>query len=113
MPVEMFDKVWEANPTRTMEIMSRRMIKLGEEYGEACQAYLSVSSENNGKEKTWADVREELTDVLIVTLDLLCHQMPDEELASQDHKRHQVHQELDRKLKKWHKKIKKRQDTSE
>jgi NTP pyrophosphatase (non-canonical NTP hydrolase) len=88
------------------------MLKLGEEYGEACQAFLSVSSENNSKKKSWADVREELVDVLVVTLDLLCHQMPDEKDMTREEKFASVEKIFDHKLDKWVKKIKKSEDTS-
>jgi len=97
-------KVHGANRDRRMDIFGRRMLKLGEEYGEAAQAYLSVSSEKNGKNKTWEDVREELIDVLVVTLDLLCHEFPDEEDSSLEKKSTDINRELDRKLKKWAKK---------
>lgn len=109
---DLIKKVHEANKARAMEIFGRRMLKLGEEYGEAAQAYLSVSSENNSKKKTWGDVREELTDVLIVAMDLFLHQMPDEDDASIEAKVEALHAELDRKLKKWHKRQKKQEDQS-
>lgn len=101
---DIIEKVHGANRDRRMEIFARRMLKLGEEYGEASQAYLSVSSEKNGKNKTWDDVREELVDVLVVTLDLLCHQFPDEDEAAVEDKMKFINKELDRKLKKWAKK---------
>lgn len=101
---DIIDKVFAANRDRRMEIFARRMLKLGEEYGEASQAYLSVSSEKNGKNKTWDDVREELVDVLVVTLDLLCHEFPDEKSTSLEQRSALIHRELDRKLTKWAKK---------
>lgn len=97
-------KVWDANRNRTMDIFARRLLKLGEEYGEANQAYLSVSSEKNGKNKTWDDVREELVDVLVVDLDLLCHQFPDEDELTFEKRMEVIEKILDRKLKKWAKK---------
>lgn len=60
------------------ENLDRRFIKLAEEVGEACQAYFSVTSKNNTKNKSWGDVREELCDVVIVALDILLTEMPDE-----------------------------------
>jgi NTP pyrophosphatase (non-canonical NTP hydrolase) len=101
---DIISKVHAANRDRRMEIFARRMLKLGEEYGEASQAYLSVSSEKNGKNKTWEDVREELVDVLVVTVDLLCHEFPDEKDTSLESKLASIHHELNRKLKKWAKK---------
>lgn len=97
-------KIWDANRKRTMDTFGRRLLKLGEEYGEACQAYLSISSEKNGKNKTWDDVREELVDVMVVDLDLLCHQMPDETELDFDKRMVTINEILDRKLKKWAKK---------
>lgn len=111
--MDVFEKIWNANRKRTMDIFARRLLKLGEEYGEANQAYLSVSSENNSKNKSWEDVREELADCIIVAMDLYCHQMPDETDESYTAKVASLHKDIDRKLKKWHKKQKKREDTSE
>lgn len=111
--MDIIKKVWGANRNRKMETFGRRLLKLGEEYGEANQAYLSVSSENNSKNKSWEDVREELADCIIVALDLYCHQMPDEEETDQEIKVAQLHADIDRKLKKWHKKQKKKDDFSE
>lgn len=102
--MDIIKKVWDANRTRTMDIFGRRMLKLGEEYGEACQAYLSISSEKNGKNKSWEDVREELVDVLVVDLDLLCHQFPDESEVDLEKRIALINEVLDRKLKKWAKK---------
>lgn len=111
--MDVFAKIWHANLKRDMTIFARRLLKLGEEYGEANQAYLSVSSENNSKDKSWEDVREELADTIIVAMDLYCHAMPDEENVTLESKMAQLHSDIDRKLKKWHKKQKKREDTSE
>jgi len=76
------DAVYDANPTRNVSNVNRRIIKLGEEYGEASEAYLNVTSAGNGKGKTWADVREELADVLIVALDVVLTPMSDDENLS-------------------------------
>ena len=97
------NKIRDANLKRKVGNMDRRILKIGEEFGEACQAYLSVTSKNNDKKKTWDDVREELTDVLIVTLDVLLTEMPDEANADIEAR---LHKELDRKLAKWDKKSK-------
>lgn len=72
--------IFSANKKRKKknENLDRRFIKLAEEVGEACQAYYSVTSKNNSKNKTWGDVREELCDVVIVALDILFTEMPDE-----------------------------------
>ena len=101
---EIYEKVRDANPERKLEQLDRRMVKLGEEYGEACQAYLSVSSETNGKDKTWTDVREELVDVIIVAMDILLTRFPDEPLGTHDEKMKLVNKMVDKKLSKWAKK---------
>lgn len=111
--MSVFDKIWHANRKRTMALFPRRLLKLGEEYGETNQAYLSVSSEKNGKDKTWADVREELADTIIVAMDLYCHEMPDEENVTLEDKIAQLNIDIDRKLKKWDKKQKSKDDLSE
>lgn len=64
------DLVAQANPTRAQPSLERRVTKLLEEIGEISQAFLSVTSANNDKKKTWSDVREEAADVLIVALDI-------------------------------------------
>jgi len=110
--MDVFEKIWGANRKRTMETFGRRLLKLGEEFGEACQAYLSVSSDNNSKNKSWEDVREELSDTIIVAMDLYCHTFPDEKDVSLDTKMEQLHSDIDRKLKKWAKKQKKGDDFS-
>lgn len=60
----------DANPERSRDTLSRRMFKLNEEFGEHAEAYLNVTSKNNGKGKTWDDVREEIADTLIVAVDV-------------------------------------------
>lgn len=110
---DIIEKVKEANPKRKFASFPRRVIKLGEEKGEVDQAYLSVSSKSNSKNKSWADVREELVDVLIVATDLLLHDFPDEDGLTYEDKLARIHSEVDRKLKKWNKKQAKNGDTSE
>lgn len=62
--------VREANPHRTPQNIRRRLTKILEELGEASEAYLSVSSPHNYKNKSWEDYREEAADTLIVLLDV-------------------------------------------
>jgi hypothetical protein len=64
------DSVARANPTRSGPSLERRVSKLLEEIGETAQAFLSVTSVNNDKKKTWADVCEEAADVLIIAVDI-------------------------------------------
>jgi hypothetical protein len=62
--------VRDANPGRQATNIQRRTLKLIEELGEVAQAWLHVTSQSNGKGKTWNDVREEAADCLIVALDI-------------------------------------------
>lgn len=58
----------------------RRSLKLSEETGEVAEAVLGVTGkdEDNYKNKTYDDVREELIDAVIVSLDILLSTFPDE-----------------------------------
>lgn len=67
---DVLDMVAQANPTRSRPALERRVTKLLEEIGEVSQAFLSVTSASNDKKKTWADVREEAADVLIIAVDI-------------------------------------------
>ena len=93
-----------ANPTRHNSNLERRMLKLVEEVGEASQALLAVTSVNNGKKKTWDDVREEITDVIVVAIDIALTAMPDQDDKSADEVQAIIEKEVARKLKKWVKK---------
>lgn len=62
--------VVQANPTRDRASLDRRGMKLIEELGELAEAFLGVTSVTNAKKKTWADVREEAADVLIIAADI-------------------------------------------
>ena len=107
----LIEMVRSANPTRDKKKISRRLLKLGEEYGEVVQAFLSVSSRRNSKNKHWPDVREELCDVLIIAVDILLTEMPDENYPENSRKEqieNRTLNEVSRKLDKWqHKKTKK------
>lgn len=110
---DVVEKVRIANPKRKIAKLGRRMLKLGEEFGEASQAYLSVTSESNSKNKSWADVREELTDVAIVAIDMLHQQYPDEPKMKPEERAQRIRAEFDRKLQKWIDKLEKDGDTSD
>jgi NTP pyrophosphatase (non-canonical NTP hydrolase) len=104
---DLIKKIRKANPKRKVANMTRRILKVGEEYGEAAQAYLSVTSKANSKKKSWADVREELTDIIIVAMDVLLTTFPDEDKKMTDEEKDAIiHKELDRKLQKWLDKVK-------
>jgi len=64
------DLIAQANPMRSTANLDRRLIKMLEELGELAEAFLSVTSEHNDRNKTWADVQEEAVDVLIVATDI-------------------------------------------
>src|ERR1019366_3479816 len=65
------DAVEQANPQRNPANLNRRLHKMLEELGELAEAYLNATSKNNLKGKTWADVKEEVVDVLIVAVDIV------------------------------------------
>lgn len=110
---DLFAKIRAANKKRKMANFARRLLKLGEEYGEANQAFLSVTSKSNSKNKSWEDVREELVDVLIVNIDLLLHTFPGEEELNETERQALIWEMIERKLGKWDKANKKNGDTSE
>lgn len=60
--------------------MVRRALKLSEETGEVSEAVLGITGkdEENYKNKTYDDVREELVDTIIVAFDFLYSKFPDE-----------------------------------
>lgn len=60
--------------------MIRRALKLSEESGEVSEAVLGVTGkeEENYKNKSYDDVREELVDSIIVAVDFLYSTFPDE-----------------------------------
>jgi NTP pyrophosphatase (non-canonical NTP hydrolase) len=108
----LISKVRSANLKRKKKNIDRRLLKLGEEYGEANQAFLSITSKHNSKKKTWEDVREELCDVVIVALDILLTEMPDEEFKEDQRSQRiedRIYSEIDRKLSKWIEKTKLRE----
>src|ERR1035437_1704852 len=65
------DAVEQANPQRNSANLNRRLHKMLEELGELAEAYLNATSKNNLKGKTWADVKEEAVDALIVAIDIV------------------------------------------
>ena len=67
---EIFKKVRDAKPIRHHDEIQRRLLKISEEHGEATQAFLSLTSPNNSKKKTWDDLREELVDELIIRVEI-------------------------------------------
>lgn len=100
-PLDIIDAIRDANPGRNHKNIDRRCLKLCEEVGETSQAVLAVTSENNHKNMTWADVREELTDTIILGFDMLLTPMPDQDEMSDDERLDAIKAEFDRKLAKW------------
>ncbi len=100
---DVIEAIEQANPTREVENLGRRLIKIVEEVGEASEAYLNVTSPANGKQMTWADVREEFADAVIVAVDCAITPTPDQVKAGLT--RQQVVEEFARvigvKLAKW------------
>jgi len=92
-----------ANPARSYAEIDRRIMKLGEEYGELLQAYLGVTSRNNYKNLQWENVREEMCDVLILALDIIMTRLPNEEHLSPEQIYQSSTEIIDRKIAKWHK----------
>ena len=97
----LYDKIYDANPERSMETMIRRIGKLAEEYGELWEAYLNVTSLHNGKEKDWDDVREECVDVAIVALDIVATRLPTDINRTDEEVRQEIANMLLKKLEKW------------
>jgi len=83
MFAEIKQKVIEANPERDMANAKRRAIKLIEELGEVAEAWLNITSPQNGKSKSWNDVREEIADCLIVVMDVALTTLPGENQTHQ------------------------------
>lgn len=88
---------------RSMARLGRRLMKLGEEYGESLQAYLALTGPSNYKKITPADLREELIDVCLVAMDALLHRVPGEERLTDVELNEVLIAEFKRKIKKWKK----------
>jgi NTP pyrophosphatase (non-canonical NTP hydrolase) len=63
-------EIRDANLDRSPDCIRRRLLKILEELGEGCEAYLSRTGTANYKNKTWDDYREEGADTLIVMVDV-------------------------------------------
>ena len=107
-----FDIIYDANPRRHLDNLERRMLKIGEESGEAMAAYLNVTSELNAKGSTWEDLREELLDTIIIATDCLYTLMPIDEGKTREEIEAEVFKEFERKMAKWDKQIKAGKDVT-
>ena len=103
VPGDLVAAIREANLTRHHGNLIRRIMKQMEELGEVAEAYLNVTSFGNGKGKTWADVREEMADQVIVAVDCALTATPDQEVAgvSQDEIEAAMMAVIHTKLAKW------------
>ena len=97
----LYDKIFDANPERSIQTLIRRIGKLAEECGELWEAYLNVTSRHNGKNKTWDDVREESIDVAIVALDIVATRLPIDEGKTEEEMREELIDMINKKLEKW------------
>jgi NTP pyrophosphatase (non-canonical NTP hydrolase) len=93
--------IWAANPARSEATLARRLLKLSEELGEVSEAYLNVTSAANAKNKTWDDVREELCDLLIVTVDCLLTPLAGERGVPIEVREAEIGDVVEAKLAKW------------
>jgi NTP pyrophosphatase (non-canonical NTP hydrolase) len=91
----------QTDPGRNMGNYGRRIMKLGEEYGEVCQAYLSVTNPLSNKNMSWADVREEICDAVIVAVDLMLTKLPDELDLTDEQFQGRILDMINSKLAKW------------
>ena len=108
---KIFDIVHEANDKRRHHTnIPRRTMKAVEELGEMCNAYLSVTSKLNPKEKTWTNVREEMVDALIMAIDLLYTPFPDDGTKTKKEIEQEVLKAFDKAMKKWKDQISKEED---
>jgi hypothetical protein len=98
---DMLEVIRQVDPTRNFLTMNRRLMKLGEEFGEALQAYLAVTSGNNYKGLTPTDLREELIDIVVVALDLLCYRVPGEAALTDEQFDNAIRTIFERKIEKW------------
>lgn len=101
--IDLVHEVKVTNPSRNVDSLYRRIMKLGEELGELMEAYLAVTSEYNYKGKTWEDVREEAADAVIVGLDILLTATPDVENLSPEKQEELAYAMVVAKLQKWRK----------
>lgn len=101
MTDDVFEKIAKSNEARNITEIPRRALKLAEETGEVAQAVVAVTSKKNSKRKTWADVREECADVIIIAIDIALTEMPDQEGSTLAGRIKEIKTEIDRKILKW------------
>lgn len=97
---DLLGMIRDACDDRHFDKIARRLLKAGEELGEASQAYLR-STGNSPKPMTIADLREEIVDLNVVALDLLLHRLPGEESLSEEEFAQVLLDIFNAKLGKW------------
>lgn len=98
---ELLKLIDDANKEKHYSQLERRTLKLCEEAGESAQAILSLYSHHNIKNKTIDCYLEEVTDTVIVGIDILLTRFPGEEsltLEELEEKRLKIFKQ---KLSKW------------
>jgi hypothetical protein len=95
---QFIDKIRQANLERSKTTLTRRLVKVMEELGEASEAHLNVTSDHNSKNMTVDDVTEELLDMVIVGVDCLLTPLDGSDPSEQEAK---IMALLDCKLAKW------------
>lgn len=97
-----FNKIFEINDGgRNLDNLSRRIMKANEEAGEINEAYLSVTSITNPKQKTWNDVREEAVDLILMSVDIAFTQLPTDNNVTYLELEKTILDLIDEKLSKW------------
>ncbi|NJO61523.1 MAG: hypothetical protein HC836_25730 [Richelia sp. RM2_1_2] len=97
----LYEEIYNAHLERNDVLFWRRLLKLSEEVGELSEAYLFTTANNNYKNKTYHDVREELADLVVMALDLSATRLPGEEhLTNEEFEQLQLNT-VKRKLAKW------------
>lgn len=109
---DIFDIIYKANPKRSLDNLGRRMLKIGEENGEAVEAYLNMTSELNAKGSSWKDLREELLDIVIIAVDCLYTPIPIDEGKNREQIEAEIFEEFKRKMAKWEKQIQEGRDVT-
>lgn len=107
---QILQTIFEINPSRNVDNLDRRVLKLCEEAGEVCEAYLSATSRLNQKNKTWCDVREEVIDALIVCIDILYTEV--DELQSKKEFDEELIRIFSLKMEKWRSQIDAKRDVT-
>lgn len=62
--------VERVNLSRSLSDLPRRLVKFDEEKGEVANDWLALSSAGNGKQRNSADLLEEMSDLMVVAVDL-------------------------------------------